>query len=269
MRLVTLNLLLTELVLTLELTPQAIANIPLYRRLVAEPDLPSSVRDVGSLQEPNLEYLRILSPDLILAADWQAATQANLSLAGPVQTFPTFPGRTPAIEHATAILLAIAELVGRESLAHGVAEACGEVLRETRARLAAFSLPPIYVCRFMEDGRHMALFGGRGLVGDVLFRTGLVNAWQGSVNGSGVTSSPLRRLADVPEAAIVHFDRGTETERAMQRLSDNPVWTALPAVRAGRVVRLPVVYPNGGLRTAMRFAALLGDRLSELAPNDG
>lgn len=66
---VSMDLLITELMLTLGVAPLATPNVALYRRLVADPVLPEEVRDLGPLAQPNLDYLRRLAPRRILLAD--------------------------------------------------------------------------------------------------------------------------------------------------------------------------------------------------------
>ncbi|MGV8938562.1 MAG: ABC transporter substrate-binding protein [Allorhizobium sp.] len=262
-RIVSMDLLLTELLLTLGIQPVAIANVPLYRRLVAEPALSAKVADLGPLNEPNLEYLQVLAPDLLLMADWQTAGLDNLNRIAKVMPLPVFPGKIPAVAFVQALLRQLGELTGRPEEADAAIAACERALSD--ARTAIGDPPrPVYVCRFNRDGRNAAVFGGNGMIGDTLARLGLHNAFTGRVNGSGVTSVSLKRLTDVPEAIIVHFDRGTETDRALERLADSPLWNAFPAVREGRVVRMPVIYPNGGVRSVERLATQLASSLAEV-----
>jgi len=95
------------------------------------------------------------------------------------------------------------------------------------------------------------------MIGDVLSRLGLRNAWTGRTNVWGTVSIGIEQLAGNAEAQLIHFNRGAETERAMRQLAASPLWAALPAVRQGRVIEMPVVYPNGGVASATRFAQQL------------
>lgn len=263
LRLVSMDLLITELVLTLGVVPLATPNVALYRRLVADPVLPEEVKDLGPVAEPNLEYLRYLAPDRILLADWQGAGLENLARIAPLTPLPVLAGRQPAVAHGEDLLRLVATLVAEPAQADVAIQQCEQALEEGARALRGFPRP-VYVCRFNRDGRNLALFGGNGMIGDTLSRVGLANAYRGRVNGFGVTNAPLLRLAERPEAVIVHFDRGVETGAALARLAQSPVWNALPAVREGRVVRIPVVYPNGGPRSVTRLAHSLASTLSTL-----
>ncbi|MDR6287829.1 iron complex transport system substrate-binding protein [Inquilinus ginsengisoli] len=256
-RVACLDLLLTETLLTLGVTPAAVGNIPLYQRLVAEPVLPDGVPDLGPLQEPNLELLQQLRPDLILAPSWAEVGSNDIERIAPVAWLPTFSTQKPALEHARSLLAQVAAMTGRDAEAQAWSARADAALAEARQALAPFADRPVYVVRFMEDGRHAAIFGGNGMIGDVLARLGLTNAWTGRTNVWGTTSIGIEQLAGNPEARLIHFNRGAETDRALRQLAGSPLWQALPAVRQGRVIETPVVYPNGGLSSAARFAGQL------------
>lgn len=268
-RIVALDLGLSEILLSLGARPLAIANIPLYRRLVADPPAPAEVADLGPLNEPNLEFLQYLKPDLILAASWQAAGQRHLEKIAPVAWLSTFSREGQPLRHAHGLLQQVARMVGRETEAQAQAQAADAAFLEARAALAGQAAKPVYVVRFMEDGRHLAIFGRNGIIGDVMDRVGLRNAWAGKTNAWGNATIGVEQLMETPDAAIVHFDRGAETERALRRLRQSPLWNALPAVREGRVVAMPVVYPSGGLYSARRFAEQLAQALPRLGQRHG
>jgi ferric hydroxamate transport system substrate-binding protein len=256
-RIVSMDLLVTELLLTLNISPMAIANVPLYRRLVAEPPLSTDTVDLGPLQEPNAEFLQLLRPDLIVMAAWQASGLDWLRQIAATETIATFAGKTPALQHMQEQLRILARVTGKVAEAEEWIARSDAELAEAKAILSANLLPPLYLCRLNQDARHVAIFGGNGLVGDVTTQLGLKNAWTGRVNASGVASIGIEQLAGNADARIIHFDRGRETDLAVARLADNPLWQALPAVRAGRVTRMPVVYPSGGVVSAIRLVRQL------------
>lgn len=263
--LVSLEMAITEMLLTLGVTPLATTNIPLYRRLVTYPEMPASVADLGPFGEPNPEYLHRLAPARILAADWQAPGLGRLAAIAPILALPLYPGKTPALEHQEAVLRQIGDLCLRRDRAEEVIASTQATLERARARLSGINRP-VYLCRFNRDGRNLAVFGGNGMLGDVLRRLEIANAYRGRVNAlSGGTNIPLASLADAPEAVIVHFDRGAETEAALQRLDQSRLWHALPAVAAGRIARIPVIYPTGGPLSASRLADALAASLPEIA----
>lgn len=253
-RVVALDGLFAETLLAIGLVPVAIANRPLYEKLIALPPLPDSVLDLGPLQEPNLEFLSLIAPDLILAAPWQAQIQVALARIAPVAALPIVAGTREPIDHLDALTRDIGARTDRGAGARALIAGTDAALAEARADLAGAAGRPVYICRFRDDGRQLAVFGSRSTVGAVAQRLGLTNAWTGRQSAAGTVLAAVEDLADVPDATLIHFDRGAETARALTRLNDSPIWRALPAVRAGRVIRLPVVHPNGGLPSAARFA---------------
>jgi ABC-type Fe3+-hydroxamate transport system substrate-binding protein len=232
---------------------------------VAEPALPDGVPDLGPLQEPNLELLQQLRPDLILAPSWAEVGRNNLERIAPVAWLPSFSTEKPALDHARDLLMRVAEMTGRDAEARSWSDRADAALDNARHGVEPWTDRPVYVVRFMEDGRHAAIFGGRGMIGDVLSRLGLRNAWTGRTNVWGTTSIGIEQLAGNAEARLIHFDRGAETERALRQLAASPLWAALPAVRQGRVIEMPVIYPNGGLFSATRFAR----QLAQVLPAQG
>jgi len=187
---VSLDLLLTELLLTLEVAPVAVGNVPLYRRLVAQPSVPDGTPDLGPLQTPNLELLQYLMPNLILAPDWMRLGRTPFARIAPVAWLPTFSKDFGALKHAENLLRSIAERTGRDAAAERVLRRGEIVFAQARRTLAGAQSRPLLVVRFMEDGRHAAVFGREGMVGGVLQRLGLGNAWTGRTNVWGWPSFP-------------------------------------------------------------------------------
>ncbi len=255
-RLVALDLLATELLLTLGITPVGIANRALYERLVAAPVLPAAVADLGPLTEPNAEFLKMLKPEIIVLAAWQSDMLARLTAIAPFHELAAAPRDVPATMHLVKLLDDLGTLTGRAAEARQWLGRMDNVLTAAKTALSARGIRPLYVCRFAANGRNVAIFGGNGLIGDVLRRLGLENAWQGRTNAAGVASIGIEQLKN-PDAHIVHFDRGAETVRALENLAQSPLWRALPAVRGARVTAMPVIYPSGGVASAIRFAEQL------------
>ncbi|MEH3117462.1 MAG: ABC transporter substrate-binding protein [Methylorubrum populi] len=260
-RIVTLDGLFTETLLAIGRVPVATANRPLYEKLTAVPALPAEVVDLGPLQEPNLELLQMLRPDLIVAATLQAQTQTALARIAPVIPFPTLAGAVPPLDHLRRMTLDLGRLAGREAAADALVSRTDLTLEAAHGRLAGRTARPVYIARLREDGRQVAMFGGKSTVGAVAARLGLANAWAGRQSGAGTAVAGIEDLAGTPDALFVHFDRGSETARALERLNGSPIWQALPFVRENRILALPVVHPNGGLPSAARFAGQLAARL--------
>lgn len=268
-RIVSMDLPFTEMVLALGLEPAAIANVQLYRRLVGIPPAPPNAVDLGPLTEPNLELLQYLRPDLILAASWQASALAAIERIAPVHWLPTFSREQKPLDFTRELLTRVAALAQREKQAEVLRHEADIAITQASTGLRAHADRPVYLLRFAEDGRRSAIFGPSSLVGDVLARAGLRNAFTGRTNVWGTASIGIERLVETPDALIIHFERGAETIRAMGRLVESPIWNALPAVRARRVLGMPVIHPNGAIVSATRFARQLLAAIADVAPGHG
>lgn len=241
-KVVTTELILTETALALGLTPLASGNLPLYRRLVGTPALPPTTSDLGPLNEPNMELLVHLAPDLILAADWQRGPLAALERIAPVLWLETLPFTRPPLEIATALAQDIAAATQEEAstAVAALTRSLDAGISTLREALRA-APPPLLIARFLEDGRHALVFTEGSMPGDVLAQSGGRNARPGSAPGAVTMGTgdlialgaPVLSLGPLPESAL------------FRRLSAASGFRALP---------LPPLFPAGGLVSARRFA---------------
>ncbi len=95
---------------------------------------------------------------------------------------------------------------------------------------------------------------------------GLTNAWCGAPTLLwGGTVIGVEELAEDPEAVIVLID--APGLAPTENFTRSPIWQALPAVRAGRSIRLPSFWGFGALPTAVRFAETLAASLGPVLSN--
>lgn len=248
-RLVTTELILTETALALGLPPLAAGNLPLYRRLVGTPTLPQATHDLGPLNEPNMELLVHLAPDLILAADWQRGPQAALERIAPTLWLETLPFVKPPLEIATDLATAIAGAGGVS--AAPLITRLDRALAALALRVRALKPPPVLLVRFLEDGRHALAFTEGSMPGDLLARAGARNALQGGPPGAlplGLSEiialgAPMLATGPLPQSAL------------FRRVADSGAIRAIP---------LPPVFPAGGLASAARLCEALGAGLERL-----
>ncbi len=86
-RVVALEWLPVELLLALGVTPYGVADTHNYRLWVEEPELPTSVIDVGQRTEPNLELLQQMAPSLILMSEGFGPSAEKLAPIAPSMSF--------------------------------------------------------------------------------------------------------------------------------------------------------------------------------------
>lgn len=244
------ELILTETLLALGIAPVAVGNRPLYERLVGHPALPASANDLGPLNEPNLELLQYLHPGLILAAEWQQATQAQLERIAPVAWLPTFSFDGKPLDNARSLALRIGELAGMPAVALARIVALDARLAALAEVLRSSTRQAVYIVRFMEDRRHLLVFGKGSLVDDVLQALGLENAWASPTNIWGSSYAGVESLTGRPNAVVLHFSG----EEDLMAQPQGPLWQVL-SNRAGKRMRpIPSIFPAGGIASALRLA---------------
>lgn len=252
-RIVALDWGLAITLLALGITPLGVPA-PHYCDLYAgAPRLPASVIDVGLLFAPNQELIYELHPDLILIPPALLPARAMLGHCGPVTVANIAPLTADPYSAARTETQRLARVLGRAGAAatlisdteRAIAAAKAAILQSGRQR-------PIYLIN-MIDNRHLRVFGPGSLYGAVLQRLGIANAWP---HPSDFLPLGLEALTDEPEAGIVILTSAGDLTTPAS-LAANPLWQALPAVRAGRVTRIGAVLATGGLPAAQRFANLL------------
>ncbi len=254
-----------ETLLALGLAPLAIAEPDGYREWVGKPELPATVADIGSRRAPNLERLAALKPDLILSHDLLAAMQPGLEAIAPVRSV-VFGGNGQdtwrTIVSATRDLGAQTK---RDAEVEALLTKADAAFAQARRRIEAAGLAgsPVYVVRLVT-GSALRIDGARSMAAEVLQRLGLRNAYDGPVNEWGFATAEIDALAGDPEAFVLAV--GPNAPGTMAAMFESPVGRALPAVGAGRVRELPVVWTYGGVPSAMRMADAIADALAPDTP---
>lgn len=255
-----------ETALALDIRVVAGAELLLYRKFVREPDLPSDIADLGLRGSINFEVLRYTAPSLILSSPWYTRLEPNLSRIAPVLSMRIHErGRDP-YQSAEAAVSELGRRFGREAAAETLIAATRDELATTARLLSTARQPPLFVIS-IGDPRHFRVFGADSMVGAVLKRLGLANAWARQTSYSAQAPIDIVTLAESPEAAIVVVSPVPDDAR--RTLPESAIWRNLPAVRAGRVMLVDPVNHFGGLPAARRLGRLLGAALTQGAPSLG
>lgn len=254
-----------ESLLALGIEPVAVANTGLYRQWSTEPVLPPAVADLGLPEEPNLERLLELRPDLILISSWQVALRPTLARIAPVQTFSVFESNRTPLTNALAAMRGLARDFGVEEAGAAFEKRLEHSIGRDRRRLQLTGRPAVLPAVLLTDGLRITIYGKGSLLGDALDRLGLENAWRGEMPVFGRITIGIERLLGLSDFSLVYMDQGHRTQVALQRLRANSLWNAVPAVTAARVHPIAAVWPFAGAPTALRFSgivtnALLGGR---------
>lgn len=237
--------------------PVAMSQIPAYNEWVAAPDVPEGVRDLGLRVQPNMELLSQLDIDVVTITSMYSGLRERLAPIAPVKTIDIYDGQGAVWDRTVESTRRLGALVGREAAAEALIDA-------TQVRIAACAakvpeqVKPLLVVQFM-DARHVRVYTEDSLVGSVLERMDIANAWQDGGNYWGFATVPLERLASIDNARMVVVK--PLPVGVAEEIDTSVLWHHLPAVNNAPVLYVPPVWGFGGLPSASRFARLLVDAL--------
>ncbi len=243
-----------ETALAIGAVPAAASELRQYRQMQLEPAVPESVTDLGLRGAPNLELLRMIEPDLIVASNFYEYQRAALERIAPVFAPTVYSAGQPPYAMLEEATLSLGEKLGLAAEARAYVATVAREIAEARQHFASASGHKVFIIS-LGDARHFRAFGRDSLFGDVLVRLGFENAWTQDTSYSAAAPVGLEQLAEAPDASIVVI--GPTDPETLYRLPQNSLWNALPAIREKRVLFLPPLDHFGGLPAARRFARLL------------
>ena len=169
------------MLVSIGVVPVGSANPNGFRAQFPASPLPHTVVDVGLIFRPNLELMRALKPDVIIATPAHASLKASLERVAPVLTVGSVTTERP-FRAATMDLITLATTLGRVDEAHTAIRTADETIEGQRQRLTELRKHldhPILIAR-LTDPLWIRVYGETSLFGDVLTRLGLANACTGS-----------------------------------------------------------------------------------------
>jgi iron complex transport system substrate-binding protein len=258
-RVVSLEWAYTEELLALGVTPVGNADNSGYRTWVRAPgaELPQKVTDVGTRQEPSIERIRALRPDLIVADEGRIkANYQQLTGIAPVVSFDPTAGTALRTMKGDFTELAVA--VGKREQARQVLDRMDATAREVKARLdeagkakARFALAQGMT---VNGSPSIRMFTAESLAGQVLERSGLRNAWKGQADDWGMTTVGVEALTRIPGEATFLSVAAKADDPFTGALAHNPVWRDLGFVKADRAKPLdPGTWLFGGPLSAIQL----------------
>lgn len=271
-RVVSLVHAVTETLLALEVPPVGVAQPDEYRRYVdiLTEDL-AAAAPIGRRQEPNLERIAQLDPDLIVGAAFRHAAIADrLTEIAPTLLLRFYPTNTSnRLDHVVEVTRTLAQAVGRAATAEARIRDLQATLDTQRQRLADAGLSGarVFVSSALPGAQRYRIFTSNSMAARIVERLGLSYAWDGAPETYGFDTIGLTSLAGTGDAhgLFVTFAETSPWVRGPRAAA----WQAVPAVRAGRMHRLSRdTAPFGGIATAQRFAvraagALLSGQVSQ------
>lgn len=254
-RTLTLDWTLAETLVALGHPPVGVAQIPDYHAWVGEPRLPTGTIDLGLRNQPSMELMARIAPDLVLITPMFTNMAERLAGIGPVSNVPLYDPESDAWQAMEEMTRVLGRMTGREAAAQRLIADTAARLEAARPRVRGCG--PLLVIQLADD-RHVRVYGGNSLYHQVLQRLGIPNAWRGEVNAWGYRLIGLPELADVEGRVVI-------VEPAplgmLERVESNSLWRRLPVVEGQAPVILPPVWSLGGMPSVQRFAGLLEERV--------
>jgi ferric hydroxamate transport system substrate-binding protein len=250
-----------EDVLTLCITPVAVADGAGYTLWDTAAELPDGIEDTGTRGEPNLDALYAQQPDLVIIEAYTADDEiiGQLEEYGVPVLATSGANAEDPIQNMVDTFELIAQATGREERAEVVVDEFEQHLADAKADLEAAdpaSTGFVYFDGWIEGG-NIAIrpFGQGSLVGELGEELGLTNAWKGEVDPAyGLGQTDLEGMTTVGDAWLLYTGTDDPASDFVGELEKNGIWTSLPAVQDGRAAAFPAgIWTFGGPRSSQQI----------------
>jgi iron complex transport system substrate-binding protein len=238
-RIVALEWVYVEDLLALGIQPIGVADIRGYKTFVdIEPTLAETVVDVGTRQEPSLEAIAQLQPDLIIGTQLRhEAIYDSLSAIAPTLLFNPYPDSNALsqFDEMQQTFRAIAERVNRRDAGEAVLrqmqdtfKAASDRLKSTNQKNNSFILG-----QFNEATPQIRLFTDNAMAVQILNQIGLENVWKGQIDRFGFNTVGIEAFPKLEQANFLYI--AAENNTHLKQLQNNPVWKGLQFVQEKRL----------------------------------
>ena len=244
-RIVVLEWYLLEQLLAAGVQPVGVADIEGYNEFVSLPlELSPDAADVGTRQEPSVESIAALEPDLILADDGRhEAIYEQLNDIAPTILVP-FDDRSDDVAPMDDLdnrVALIGDAIGRPDAATESLISMEATIEKQSARLkdAGLEGAPFVIVSWYTNNTDptMRLFSDQHIVGDAVSALGLENQWPHNGEEVGFSTVGFEALATLPpetQFIYVPMDDGEFTKL----LETDPILSSLPFVMEGLTYEL-------------------------------
>ena len=222
---------------------------------------------VNTGNEPNLEVITQLEPDLIIAPSWGSEIYDDLSEIAPTILFTDEPPEGSGLdqlEAAERVTMGIADALNRHEEGVAMIERMHAELEENSAKLEEAGIKGkkfVFAQTWTEDDSSVFIrvWTGVSKGSIILEEMGIANAApnpEGALPDGRWDAVGLEGLStlDGPDVHFMYMPSGDDDAIADQ-WTDNPVWNNLSFVKEGRVYNLgPNLYMYGGPQKDAEFA---------------
>lgn len=247
--------------------PVGAADIDGYRSFVGV-GIPGGIQGVGTRQQPSLERIARLRPDLIVVPRFRSTSNlSTLRTIAPVLVYDSYPGdrsNGKQFSQMVANFRQLASQVGRRAQGERVLAQMSRSLRGNAAAIRRDGKRGTRMTFAQPSGTagspSVRLFTRNSIVSGVFDRIGLRNYWGGGNGLYGYNEVGIESLRKV-QRGWLSFGVPRQFSGTIGRFTAQRSYTSLDMVRKGRVLRLPGdTWPFGGPRST----ELLADRVTAL-----
>jgi ferric hydroxamate transport system substrate-binding protein len=271
-RIVVLEWTYAEDLIALGIQPVGAADTAGYKKwITSNATLGSEVVDVGTRQEPNLEAIAALKPDLIIAAQFRVTgSYDKLKQIAPTLAFNSYPaeGTMDQYTEMENTFKTIADLTGKSAEAEKVLQGLNQAYDAAKTKLKAagkegreFGLAQAYS---NQNAAVLRIFTDNSTAVKILERIGLKNAYHApKFEMYGYTQTSVEALLPLEKADFLYVVQ-KEDNVFEKQLKDNAAWKGLSFVKENRTYGLdPATWLFGGPLSAKAFVEQTADLLAK------
>jgi ABC-type Fe3+-hydroxamate transport system substrate-binding protein len=256
-KVVTLEWAETEIAASLGVMPVGAADLEGYNTWVgASEPMDDTVVDVGTRQEPSVDAIAGLSPDLIIMEPDDEAIIEQIEEFAPVLVVEG-SNASDNLERMKRDVDMVAELTGTTAEAEALwteFEAKIEATKTAIETAGTGSVPYLYADGWVEgDAISIRPFGTGSLVGSLGAAVGLQNAWTGETDAAwGLGGTDVEGMAQYTDTELKFIYSNSYNDNIFnEKLVGNPIWDGLKFVQDGTMYELPhSIWTFGGPRSS-------------------
>jgi iron complex transport system substrate-binding protein len=244
-----------EDLIALGVQPTGVADVKGYGEWYGaiDPKLDATVVDVGTRQEPSIETITSLDPDLIIGVSFRhEAIYDQLSAIAPTLIFNPYPeeGGLDQYSEMEQTFSAIADAVGKKAEGEKVLADLHTFYDDSKAKLASAGKEGqevLFTQAWTNEGVGMfRLFTDNSMAMAILDKVGLKNAHKDSTfQQYGYSETDIEGLTKTPDASVLYTTSATDTIFS-ELLPNNEVYKNLNFAKENRVYDMKGIWPFGG-----------------------
>ncbi|MEL7975205.1 iron-siderophore ABC transporter substrate-binding protein [Isoptericola sp. F-RaC21] len=259
---------LTENLVALGVEPVGQAEVEAYNAWDTVAPIDAGTPDVGSRQEPSVDAISALEPDLIVTTtDVPENVIAQYEEIAPVVALRGSDGSDP-LGYMRDTVTTLGEVTGKQDeAAQALADFDAKVTEATGAIEDAGLAGAEFV---MADGHvgdgtvSIRMYAPGSFFGALGEEIGLKDAWtEGGDPDYGLATTDVEGLTNLGDVEFVYASNSAQADPFAEGLKGNKVWEQLPFVQAGDVHRIPDgIWMFGGPLSGAAYIDALVDALA-------